>query len=75
MVAIKNVNLTIIIFHFVISGPPSEPAGVYVDGTTLTSVSVVIQWIRPADNGASISSYVLETYNHWEKFWRIHETS
>lgn len=56
-------------------GPPSEPAGVYINSVTVTASSVVVQWKASGNNGRPISSYVVETNNHWEGYWIIHMTN
>jgi hypothetical protein len=42
---------------------------------TITETSVVIQWKAAGFNGRVILSYVIETYNFWEGFWRIVRTN
>ena len=57
------------------AGPPSEPAGVYIDSNTVTETSVMIQWKAAGDNNQNILSYVIEANNTWEGFYRIIRTS
>ncbi|ELT90327.1 hypothetical protein CAPTEDRAFT_180331 [Capitella teleta] len=58
-----------------ILGPPSEPAGVFIQSATVTTSSVVVQWKASGTTTRPIISYVIEGYNFWEGFWRILFTS
>jgi hypothetical protein len=57
------------------TGPPSEPAGVYKDETSLTTSSIVVEWKAAGNNGDPIMAYVIEGFNYWEGFWKILKTS
>ncbi len=65
----------VVFYYYISSGPPSEPAGVYIQSTSITETSVVIQWKAAGTNHQAILSYVIEAHNGWENFWRIMYTS
>ena len=61
--------------YVLFAGPPSEPAGVYLDSATVTTTSVRVRWKASGDNLSPIKSYVVEGINQWEGFWKVLETS
>ena len=48
-------------------GPPGEPAG--IKASNAGTHSVVVSWSRGAENGGSISSYIIEKFNVDTKKW------
>ena len=58
-----------------ISGPPDQPAGVYVQQYTVSTTSAMVQWKEADDNYKPVISYVVEGLNDWRGYWRILMTS
>ncbi|XP_029647063.1 contactin-2 isoform X1 [Octopus sinensis] len=52
-----------------VKAPPSEPAGVYGDGTTEDKIT--IHWLAPNDNGFPITRYIIESSNKLNPVWKM----
>ena len=55
------------------SGPPAEPAGVYVESNSIMGTSLKLMWTWSAemDHGFPVNFFMVEAKNEYSNTWEV----
>ncbi|RUS71142.1 hypothetical protein EGW08_021095 [Elysia chlorotica] len=66
-VAITTINSDTKGAYLEVLGPPSEPAGVFVESQSVSTTSLILKWSKGSKRGSDITHYIVQAANSFEK--------